>query len=218
MKIIILYITSILFICQVIFPLIAYPKKKDDQIIFNQSPIFDIFEILNISILFVFIIYRYIGYEWYNWITFVFPLGYFLIEFLQIIQVWNSEIIIDNDFLYIRKTKYDRWWGKRNIVSPKKIQLKKNSFKFSKDWNEEEIVEIAKYRKLIRAYYVTMNEGSYNLNEYRLHVFYNQFVKALNEKVPSQNIKIEINKFEKYNGIKWIYTILFILSLTYYLK
>jgi hypothetical protein len=130
--------------------------------------------------------------------------------------VWHSEIIIDNEFIYIRKSKYDTLFGKKTILIPKKIELKKSTFKFYNDWNNEDIVEIAKYRKLIRANYVIINKESYNLNEYRLNVFFNQFLKALNEKVQSQNIKIEINKFEKYNGMKWIYTLLFILSLLYY--
>ena len=216
MKIIILYITSTLFIYEIIFPFISYPKKKDGKIIFNQSPIIDIFKILNISILFIFIIYSYIGSEWYEWIYFIFPLGYFLVEFLQIIKVWNSEIILDDEFIYIRESKYDRLIGKKTILSPKKIELKKSFFKFYKDWNNEDIVELAKYRKLIRAYYVTINKKTYNLNEYRLDAFYNQFLKALIEKAHTQNIKIEINKFEKYNGMKWIYILLFILSLTYY--
>ena len=125
MKIITLYITLSLLIFEVLFPLISYPKKKDDKIIFNQSSIIDIFKLLNIIILFVFIIYSYIGSEWYNWIYFIFPLGYFLVEFLQIIKVWNSEIILDNEFIYIRERKYDRFFGKKTILSPKKIELKK---------------------------------------------------------------------------------------------
>ena len=150
MKIIILYITSTLFIFEVICPFISYPKKKDGKIIFNQSPIIDIFKLLNISILFIFIIYSYIGSAWYNWIYFIiFPLSYFLIEFLQIIKVWNSEIILDDEFIYIRESKYDRLIGKKTILSPKKIELKKSSFVFYKDWNNEDSVEIAKYRKLI---------------------------------------------------------------------
>lgn len=218
MKIIILYITSSLLIFKVIFPLISYPKKKDDKIIFNQSPIIDILQLVNITILFIFIIYSYIGSEWYNWLYFIFPLCYFFIEFIQIIAVWHSEIIIDNEFIYIKKSKYDRLFGKKTISSPQKIELKKSSFKFYKDWNDEDTVEVLKYRKLIRANYVIINKESYNLNEYRLDVFFNQFFKALNEKVQTKNIKIEINKFEKYNGMKWIYTLLFILSLTYYFK
>jgi len=139
-------------------------------------------------------------------------------EFIVIIAVWNSEIIIDNEFIYIKKSKYDRLFGKKTISSPQKIELKKSSFKFYKDWNDEDTVEVLKYRKLIRANYVIINKERYNLNEYRLDIFFNQFFKALNEKVQTKNIKIEINKFEKYNGMKWIYTLLFILSLTYYFK
>lgn len=56
MKILILYITSSLLIFKVIFPLISYPKKKDDKIIFNQSPIIDILQLTNITILFIFMI------------------------------------------------------------------------------------------------------------------------------------------------------------------
>ena len=216
MKILILYITSSLLIFKVIFPLISYPKKKDDKIIFNQSPIIDILQLTNITILFIFMIYSYIGSEWYDWLYFIFPLMYFFIEFIQIIAVWHSEIILDNEFIYIKKSKYDRLFGKKTISIPKKIALKKSSFKFYKDWNDDDTVEVLKYRKLIRANYVTINKESYNLNEYRLDVFFNQFFKALNEKVQTKNIKIEINKFEKYNGMKWIYTLLFILSLTYY--
>lgn len=218
MKILILYITSSLLIFKVIFPLISYPKKKDDKIIFNQSPIIDILQLTNITILFIFMIYSYIGSEWYDWLYFIFPLMYFFIEFIQIIAVWHSEIILDNEFIYIKKSKYDRLFGKKTISIPQKIALKKSSFKFYKDWNDDDIVEIAKYRKLIRACYITINKEEYNLNEYRLDVFFNQFLKALNEKVQTKNIKIEINKFEKYNGMKWIYTLLFILSLTYYFK
>ncbi len=96
--------------------------------------------------------------------------------------------------------------------------MKKSSFKFYIDWNDEDIVEIAKYRKLIRAKYVIINKEKYNLSEYRLDVFFNQFLIAVNEKALTQNIKVEINKFEKYSGMKWIYTLLFILSLTYYFK
>jgi len=216
MKILILYITSSLLIFKVIFPLISYPKKKDDKIIFNQSPIIDILQLTNITILFIFMIYSYIGSEWYDWLYFIFPLMYFFIEFIQIIAVWHSEIILDNEFIYIKKSKYDRLFGKKTISIPKKIALKKSSFKFYKDWNDDDTVEVLKYRKLIRANYVTINKERYNLNEYRLDVFFNQFFKALNEKVQTKNIKIEINKFEKYNGMKWIYTLLFILSLTYY--
>ena len=71
---------------------------------------------------------------------------------------------------------------------------------------------------MTRAIFVKINKRTYNLNEYRLNVFFNQFLKVINEKVESKNVRIKINKFEKYNGIRWIYTILFILSLIYYFK
>jgi hypothetical protein len=125
MKIITLYITLSLLIFEVLFPLISYPKKKDDKIIFNQSSIIDIFKLLNIIILFVFIIYSYIGSEWYNWIYFIFPLGYFLVEFLQIIKVWNSEIILDNEFIYIRERKYDSFFWQKDYFITKKNRIEK---------------------------------------------------------------------------------------------
>jgi hypothetical protein len=238
MKIIIIYITSTLFISKVLFPLISYPRKKDDKIIFNQSPLIDIFKLFNITFLLMFIIYDIVktfelsGHEWSGHeiadliLCLIFYLGYFIFEFLQIIMVWHSEIIIDNEFIYIRERKYDRLFGKRTIIQPDKIDLKKSSFRFYidwwnnkgfEDWNDDGwFFEIAK--KITRANFVKINKKTYNLNEYRLNVFFNQFLKVINEKVESKNVRIKINKFEKYNGIKWIYTILFILSLIYYFK
>ena len=39
----------------------------------------------------------------------------------------------------------------------------------------------AKYRKLIRAYYIKINKKNYNLNEYKLDAFFNQILKVLNQ-------------------------------------
>jgi hypothetical protein len=216
MKIVLLYVTSYLFIFNVFFPLISYPRKKEDKIIFNQSPIIDILKISNLLFIIYLSWFYLLGYEWIEWLlTSIFLFLLCFLEILNILSSWHSEIIIDKEFIYIRKMKYDYVKFKRERVSlPKKIKLGESSFMFFKDWDSEH--EIFYWKKFTRANFLKINNEIFNLNEYNLNIYFYKLYKVLEEKIHAENINIKMNQFEKYYCMRWIFTLLFILSLFYY--
>lgn len=211
---VLIYFFGLLFLKNVFFPLVSFPRKKNNQIVFNQSPLIDLFNIANTSLLFILIIRSYADSAWYEWLYFIFPLAYFSLEILLILGRWNSEIRIDNDCIIIQEKKYDRLFGEKKLLDPVKVSLSGNNFKFYKGWNNEDNVSIQKYKRLIRAFYLNVNDKQYNLNELRLNIFFFPILKELQKRTEPGQVQIELSSFEKYHGIRWVYTILFLASLS----
>lgn len=218
MSLVVLYLSGIYFLNKVFFPLISSPSFKNGEVIFDQSPFIDVTNLLNAFIIFTFVFYSYCGSTWYNWIFFIFPLKYFFTEVFNIIKRWNSQIIINNDYVYVFESKYDSIIGQRNEMQPRKFHLDLCTFKFEKDWNTEESTEFFKWKKYIRAHYITINGKKFNLNEMRLQMFFKAIVKEIRLRAPKENTHLQLNAFEKFEGIKWVSTIAFVLSLFVFFK
>ncbi|MDB4649452.1 hypothetical protein OAF64_05610 [Crocinitomicaceae bacterium] len=207
MSIILIYLTGIFFLIKVIFPLFSFSKKKENSIVFNLSPFIDIINLLIICLALGLVIYVFMGSKWYDWLYFIFPLIYFLLESVQILFRWHSEIIIDDEFIYIRE---------RKNIKPTKFRLNDSRFIFFKDWNNEDITEVIKWKKIIRATYVQINKETFNLNELRLNAFSNQIIHVIKKNVNPEKIEIKFNFFEKIGGVKYLYSFLFALSIIYH--
>jgi len=226
---VLIYIFGLLFLKNVLFPLVSFSRRKNGQVIFNQSPFIDLFNIVNTIFIFVLVFRSYLGSAWYDWIYFIFPLSYFVLEITLIIKCWNSEIRLDGDFIYIQDKKYkgNKYSFKnktkeysREILEAKKFPLKDCNFTFYKSWNNDDITDILRYKRLIRAYYLRIEvkndaknseeqiSSLINLNSFRLHFFFNRLIKELESKVSPEQINVQLNRFVKYHGMRWIYTIL----------
>ena len=143
MKILFIYITGIFFLKKVFFPLFSFPSKKKDEIIFNQSPIIDLIDILISCSIIGLIIYAYLGENWWDWIFVILYIFYIIVEILFVIQQWNCEIRISDEFMTVRESKYAGGFlsssgplGKnKKINNPNKYSLKDCHFKFYRDYN-----------------------------------------------------------------------------------
>ena len=207
MSITLIYLTGIFFLIKVIFPLFSFSKKKENSTVFNLSPFIDIINLLIICLVLGLVIYAFMGSKWYDWLYFIFPLLYFLLESFQILLRWHSEIIIDDEFIYIRE---------RKKIKPTKFRLNESRFIFFKDWNNEDITEVIKWKKIIRATYIQINKETFNLNELRLNAFSNQIILLIKKNVNPEKVEIKFNFFEKIGGIKYLYSFLFALSIIYH--
>jgi len=207
MSITLIYLTGIFFLIKVIFPLFSFSKKKENSIVFNLSPFIDIINLLIICLVLGLVIYSFMLSKWYDWLYLSILVIYFLLESLQILLRWHSEIIIDDEFIYIREQKK---------IKPTKFRLDDSRFIFFKDWNNEEITEIIKWKKIIRATYIQINKETFNLNELRLNAFSNQIIHVIKKNVNPEKIEIKFNFFEKIGGIKYLYSFLFALSIIYH--
>lgn len=209
---VLIYIFGLLFLKNVLFPLVSFSRRKNGQVIFNQSPFIDLFNIVNTIFIFVLVFISYLGSAWYDWIYFIFPLSYFVLEITLIIKCWNSEIRLDGDFIYIQKNlKYGFVWDKkykeysREILEAEKFPLKDCNFTFYKSWNAYYLrIEVKNDAKNSEEQISSL----INLNSFRLHFFFNRLIKELESKVSPEQINVQLNRFVKYHGMRWIYTIL----------
>jgi len=225
---VLIYIFGLLFLKNVFFPLVSFSRKKG-QVIFNQSPIIDLFNISNAIFLFVLIFRPFLGssFAFSTLIYIIFLMFYFAIEITSVVKCWNSEIRIDDDFIYIQDKKYKEY--SRELVEARKFSIKDCNFTFFKSWNDDDISRIVRYKKLVRAYYLRIdskkdlannkNEVStlINLNSFRLQFFFNRLIKEIESKVSPEQSNVQLNRFVKYHGMRWIYTIIFCIVVLIYL-
>lgn len=191
---------------KVAFPIITKPRIKNGCFVYNQPIYLDLFYLLVLLIIMVsVVISSFKPWYWEN----LFYLPVFIFEMLyaalEIYSKKDGEITIEDKKIKIRTTK---------SIS-ETFTLKSNNVEIYKKLNDEESINILFWKKIQRVYYLKINNREFNLEKIGLDIYAIDIIRKIKLETGNNDIDNMMNKFDKYYGIRWFYTVLFILT-TYF--